>query len=76
MLPYGIATLTELGMTNLEALRAVTSIAADACGLTGRKGRLIPGADADLVAVTGNPLVDINAVHDVAAVFRAGRQVR
>jgi imidazolonepropionase-like amidohydrolase len=76
VLPYGIATLTELGMTNLEALRAVTSIAADACGLTGRKGRLIPGADADLVAVTGNPLVDINAVHDVAAVFRAGRQVR
>jgi imidazolonepropionase-like amidohydrolase len=40
VLPYGIATLTELGMTNLEALRGATSIAVDACGLTDRKGRL------------------------------------
>lgn len=76
VLPYGIATLTTLGMTNLEALRAATSVAADACGLTGRKGRLIPGADADLVAIIGNPLADINAVHNVAAVFRAGHRVR
>lgn len=76
VLPYGIATLTTLGMTNLEALRAATSVAADACGLTGRKGRLIRGADADLVAVTGNPLADINAVHNVATVLRAGHRVR
>lgn len=76
VLPYGIAALTGLGMTNLEALRATTSVAADACGLTGRKGRLTPGADADLLAVTGDPLGDIRAVHDVTAVFRAGRRVR
>ncbi len=63
-------------MTNVEALRAATSVAADACGLTGRKGRLIPGADADLLAVAGNPLDDIRTVHDVVAVFRAGRRVR
>ncbi len=65
-----------VGMTNLEALRATTSVAANACGLTGRKGRLIPGADADLLAVTGDPLGDIRAVHDVVTVFRAGRRVR
>lgn len=76
VLPYGIAVLTGIGMTNLEALRAATSLAADACGLTGRKGRLIPGADADLLAVTGDPLADIQAIHDVAAVMRAGRWVR
>lgn len=76
VLPYGITALTELGMTNLEALRAATSVAADACGLTGRKGRLIPGADADLIAVTGNPLEDIHTIHHVTAVFRAGRLVR
>lgn len=58
------------------ALRAATSVAADACALTGRKGRLIPGAEADLVAVTGNPLADINAIHNVATVLRAGRRVR
>jgi imidazolonepropionase-like amidohydrolase len=75
VLPYGLVSLTGLGMTHLEALRATTSMAADACGLTGRKGRLIPGADADLLAVTGNPLADIRAVHDIAAVFRAGHRV-
>ena len=75
MLPYGLADLTKLGMTTVEALRSATSVAADACGLTGRKGQLIPGADADLLAVTGDPLVDIRAVHDVVAVFRAGRRV-
>ncbi|MDQ4021992.1 MAG: amidohydrolase family protein, partial [Actinomycetota bacterium] len=76
VLPYGLAALTGLGMTNLEVLRAATSIAAAACGLTGRKGRLAPGADADLVAVSGDPLDDISAVHDVVAVFRAGRRGR
>ncbi|HZA16854.1 MAG TPA: amidohydrolase family protein [Pseudonocardiaceae bacterium] len=43
VLPYGLAALTGLGMTNLEVLRAATSVAAAACGLTGRKGRLAPG---------------------------------
>ena len=76
VLPYGLVALTGLGMTNLEVLRAATSVAAAACGLTGRKGRLAPGADADLVAVNGDPLDDISAVHDVVAVFRAGRRVR
>lgn len=76
VLPYGLVALTGLGMTNLEVLRAATSVAAAACGLTGRKGGLAPGADADLVAVSGDPLDDISAVHDVVAVFRAGRRVR
>ncbi|MGH3787504.1 MAG: amidohydrolase family protein [Pseudonocardiaceae bacterium] len=76
VLPYALADLTKLGMTNREALRAATSVAANACGLTGRKGRLIPGADADLLAVTGDPLADIRTVHDVIAVIRAGRRVR
>ncbi|MGH3513215.1 MAG: amidohydrolase family protein [Pseudonocardiaceae bacterium] len=76
VLPYALGDLTKLGMTNVEALRATTSVAADACGLTGRKGRLIPGADADLLAVTGDPLDDIGAIHNVVAVIRAGRRVR
>jgi imidazolonepropionase-like amidohydrolase len=75
VLPYGLTALTGLGMTNLEALRSATSVAAAGCALTGRKGRLIPGADADLLAVSGNPLADIRAVHNVVAVFRAGRRV-
>jgi imidazolonepropionase-like amidohydrolase len=75
VLPYGLTALGGLGMTNLEALRSATSVAAAGCGLTGRKGRLIPGADADLLAVSGDPLADIRAVHNVVAVIRGGRRV-
>ncbi len=67
--------LREAGFTNLEALRAVTSGAAAACGLGGRKGMLVPGADADIIAVAGNPLVDAKPLHQVEAVFRAGVHV-
>jgi len=77
VLPYGLSSLVEqVGMTTAEALRAATSVAAAAIGLSGRKGRLVAGADADLLAVRGNPLDDIGAVHKVEAVFRAGRRVR
>jgi imidazolonepropionase len=41
---------TVLGMTAGEALRAATVGGATALGLAGRRGRIGPGADADLVA--------------------------
>lgn len=68
--------LLKAGFTNLEALRAVTSAAAAACGLGGRKGTLVAGADADIIAVPGNPLVDAKPLHQVTAVFRAGVRVQ
>jgi imidazolonepropionase-like amidohydrolase len=54
----------------------VTSVAAQGCRLGERKGRIAPGFDADLLAVHGNPLIDIAALRNVAAVFRAGYRVR
>ncbi|TDV52097.1 amidohydrolase family protein [Actinophytocola oryzae] len=74
-LPNAVPQLVGLGMTPLEALRAVTSVAAEVCGLAGRKGRLAPGYDADLVAVAGDPVTDPAAVHDVRAVYLGGRLV-
>jgi imidazolonepropionase-like amidohydrolase len=76
VLPYALAVLVEIGMTTTEALRAATSVAAGAIGLAGRKGRLAAGADADLLAVRGNPIDDIGAIRRVEAVFRAGQRVR
>lgn len=73
--PYAMDHLLEAGLTNVEALRALTSAGADACGVGGRKGRLVAGADADIIAVRGNPLVDVEALHQVTPVFRAGVQV-
>jgi imidazolonepropionase-like amidohydrolase len=65
-----------IGFTGAEALRAVTSIAADACRVGDRKGRIAPGYDADLLAVAGDPLINPAAVREVVAVFRAGQRVR
>jgi imidazolonepropionase-like amidohydrolase len=76
VLPRAPGQATMVGFGGAEALRMVTSVAADACRVGDRKGRVAPGYDADLLAVTGDPLTDANAVREVVAVFRAGHQVR
>lgn len=77
VLPYGAAEMVRLlGYSTVEALRSVTSLAADACWVGDRKGRIAPGFDADLLAVDGDPLADITALLAVNAVFRAGHRVR
>ncbi|WP_329425617.1 amidohydrolase family protein [Streptosporangium sp. NBC_01495] len=76
VLPYAVSQFTAEGPSPLEALTAATGLAAQACGVSDRKGRIAVGADADLLAVTGNPLDDLDRLRDVRAVFRAGFRVR
>jgi imidazolonepropionase-like amidohydrolase len=76
VLPYSIRTMATGGMGNLAALRSATSQAALACGVGDRKGRLAPGMDADMLAVSGDPLADLNTLDQVCAVYRAGHRVR
>jgi imidazolonepropionase-like amidohydrolase len=74
VLPYGVEQLVSyLGATPLEALRSATSVAAQVCGLGRRKGRVAPGFDADLLAVPGDPLTDVTALHRPTAVIVGGR---
>jgi imidazolonepropionase-like amidohydrolase len=75
VLPHAITDLTEGGMTSIEALRALTSVAARALSVDGRKGRLARGFDADVIAVDGDPLADPSAVASIVAVWRAGHRV-
>lgn len=75
VLPYGIRVLAHAGMTNVEALRAATSVAAEACGVADRKGTLAAGKDADILAVGGDPLANLDTLLEVRAVFRAGQRV-
>lgn len=75
VMPYALEALVDVGMSPVRALNAVTAVAADACGLHGLKGRVAPGADADLMAIIGDPLTEISAVHNVEAVYRAGHMV-
>jgi imidazolonepropionase-like amidohydrolase len=77
VLPYGVARLADIGgYSPIEALRAATSAAAQACGVGSRKGRIAPGFDADLLAVDGDPTTDLAALRAVKAVFRSGQQVQ
>lgn len=69
------AAEVELRLTPAEILRAATSRAAEALGLTDR-GALAPGLRADLVVVEGNPLTDLASLERVRAVLRGGRWVR
>jgi imidazolonepropionase-like amidohydrolase len=76
VLPHGAVLFAGLGLPNHDALVALTAAPAAACGLERRKGRIAPGYDADLVALTGDPMDDITALLRPAQVFRAGRPVR
>lgn len=68
--------MVEYGLAPISVLRAATSLNADTFGLGDRVGRLAPGLVADVIAVEGNPLEDMSAMHRVAMVMQAGRTVR
>lgn len=76
LVPHGengreIIAMVALGMTPAEALRAATVNAADLLD-TPDRGRIETGLLADLIAVSGDPLQDIERVLDVQFVMRAG----
>jgi imidazolonepropionase-like amidohydrolase len=74
LLPVSVASLVEGGVSTVAALASATALAADACGLGDRKGRLRVGYDADLLVVDGDPVAGIGALGRPAAVFAAGRR--
>ena len=63
--------LVEAGMTPVEALRAATSMTADAYGLSDR-GRIAPGMKADLLLVDGHPDTRIMDTRKIAGVWKSG----
>lgn len=76
----GFALWTELiklvnlyGMSNEEALLSATVRPANCMKLGGRKGRIVPGMDADLVILRENPLSDIRGTASVETVAADGR---
>jgi len=64
--------LVQYGMTPLEAIRAGTANAAKLLAWERDIGRLASGYYADVVAVPGNPLVDISAMQRVSFVMKGG----
>jgi len=75
VLPFAPGDLAAAGMSPAEILWAMTSRAAQTCGLGHRKGRIAPGFDADILAIDGNPLDDLAALRRLRAVYADGRAV-
>ena len=71
-----LAWFVKAGMTPEQALKTATVNAAEALGMETRLGALKPGYEADLVAVEGDPLADIDVViHRVRWVMKGGEVV-
>jgi imidazolonepropionase-like amidohydrolase len=60
------------GQPAMDAILGATSINADAMGLADKIGSLTPGMEADLIAVDGDPLIDITALRRVVFVIKGG----
>ena len=73
------ATFVKLhaaGMSNLDVLRAITVNAAEMLGWDDRIGTVVPGKLADLIAVPGDPLADIDELNHVNFVIKNGVVIR
>jgi imidazolonepropionase-like amidohydrolase len=64
----------QAGMTPLEALRAATIHGAESIGVQHEVGKVAVGYYADIIAVEGDPLADVNVViNDVRKVMMGGK---
>jgi imidazolonepropionase-like amidohydrolase len=75
--PHGMnanqfASMVKYGMTPMEAIRSATVVAAELLGWRDRVGVLEPGLFADLVAVEGDVMNDVDLLTDVAFVMKGG----
>jgi imidazolonepropionase-like amidohydrolase len=66
------ARMVEMGMSPMDAIRSATSRAAEMLGMQGELGVIAPGAYADVIAVAGDPLRDVNELRRVQFVMKNG----
>ena len=64
--------LVQFGLTPMEAIRAATSRAAELLDEKGELGVVAPGAYADIVAVSGDPLKNVKELENVRFVMKGG----
>lgn len=75
-LPKEFSAMVRGGLNPVETLQAATIRAAELLGLSGEIGSIEGGKSADIIAVWGDPLKDINAMEKVLFVMRRGEIVR
>jgi imidazolonepropionase-like amidohydrolase len=64
------------GQPAMETIIGATSLAAEALGMQDTVGVIAPEFEADLIAVDGDPLTDITALHRVVFVMKGGRVLK
>jgi len=64
------------GMTPAAAIASATAGAARMLEMSGKVGVIAPGAWADLIAVSGDPLRDVRVLEDVRFVMKGGKVAR
>ncbi len=64
--------MVKFGMTPIQAIQSATSRAAEMLDMQGQLGIIAPGAYADIIAVQGDPLKDVNALKNVGFVVKDG----
>ena len=65
-------SMVKFGMTPAQAIRSATVTAAELLGMQDSLGTIEPGKLADIVAVPGDPLVDVTTMEKVDFVMKAG----
>jgi imidazolonepropionase-like amidohydrolase len=64
--------MVKFGMPPMEAIKSATSRAAELLDRKGELGVIAPGAYADIIAVSGDPLANIEALRHVSFVMKDG----
>ena len=70
------ALVKHAGMSPVRAIQAGTIVNAEAMGWQDRVGSIEQGKYADLVAVSGDPLIDITELQRVKFVMKGGKVIR
>jgi imidazolonepropionase-like amidohydrolase len=69
---WQFAIMVERGMTPMDAIKSATSVPADHMGIQADVGAIEKGRFGDLIAVHGNPLVDMTIMRSVDVVIKGG----
>jgi imidazolonepropionase-like amidohydrolase len=68
--------MVESGLTPMQTIVAATGAAAECHGRSGQFGSIQPGASADLIVLSANPLDDIRNTRRIQSVWLTGRRVQ
>jgi len=68
-----IYRVRDAGQKSMDAMVSANSLAAQAMDLGDKIGAIVPGLEADIIALDGNPLDDITAVRRVVFVMKGGK---